>query len=197
MRSTTLPGQQQSPGLLHLDLFESPSGQKEKPHQNGWRWSCSSQIGRLSHPYRMRPATNGFSHGLKIARPLSIFAPVCELVPPFRIPIRAKRKATPNGVAFFLAEDEGFEPPQTESESGVLPLHKSSIARDNMDIIQPFFKMSSTFLKFCIFSSLWQDLPKRQSLCIRFFPREGFSLKHMIFDIGKGFCLALFLQHGQ
>ena len=27
----------------------------------------------------------------------------------------------------FLAEDEGFEPPQTESESGVLPLHKSSI----------------------------------------------------------------------
>ena len=28
---------------------------------------------------------------------------------------------------FLLAEDEGFEPPQTESESGVLPLHKSSI----------------------------------------------------------------------
>ena len=27
----------------------------------------------------------------------------------------------------FLAEDEGFEPPQTESESGVLPLHKSSM----------------------------------------------------------------------
>ena len=24
---------------------------------------------------------------------------------------------------FFLAEDEGFEPPRTESESGVLPLH--------------------------------------------------------------------------
>ena len=23
----------------------------------------------------------------------------------------------------FLAEDEGFEPPRTESESGVLPLH--------------------------------------------------------------------------
>ena len=26
---------------------------------------------------------------------------------------------------FHLAGDEGFEPPQTESESGVLPLHKS------------------------------------------------------------------------
>ena len=28
-----------------------------------------------------------------------------------------------------MAEDEGFEPPQTESESGVLPLHKSSVCR--------------------------------------------------------------------
>ena len=40
-----------------------------------------------------------------------------------------RKKKTP---VFFrkqvhLAEDEGFEPPQTESESGVLPLHKSSI----------------------------------------------------------------------
>ena len=33
----------------------------------------------------------------------------------------------PNGYLVFMAEDEGFEPPQTESESGVLPLHKSSI----------------------------------------------------------------------
>ena len=31
------------------------------------------------------------------------------------------------GIWFFMAEDEGFEPPQTESESGVLPLHKSSM----------------------------------------------------------------------
>ena len=28
-----------------------------------------------------------------------------------------------------MAEDEGFEPPQTESESGVLPLHKPSKLR--------------------------------------------------------------------
>ena len=33
----------------------------------------------------------------------------------------------PDGYLVFMAEDEGFEPPQTESESGVLPLHKSSI----------------------------------------------------------------------
>ena len=38
-----------------------------------------------------------------------------------------KKCRYPNGHLHFLAEDEGFEPPQTESESGVLPLHKSSI----------------------------------------------------------------------
>ena len=27
----------------------------------------------------------------------------------------------------LMAGDEGFEPPQTESESGVLPLHKSPV----------------------------------------------------------------------
>ena len=39
-----------------------------------------------------------------------------------------------------MAEDEGFEPPQTESESGVLPLHKSSM---NDLIIRNFFEKSS------------------------------------------------------
>ena len=42
--------------------------------------------------------------------------------------ISLKKPHLPSGkCGFFLAEDEGFEPPQTESESGVLPLHKSSI----------------------------------------------------------------------
>lgn len=45
-----------------------------------------------------------------------------------RIPHLGKKKCRyPKGYLHFLAEDEGFEPPQTESESGVLPLHKSSI----------------------------------------------------------------------
>ena len=35
--------------------------------------------------------------------------PVCGLVPPFRIPIRSKKEAHPNGCASFLAEDEGFK----------------------------------------------------------------------------------------
>ncbi len=38
-----------------------------------------------------------------------------------------EKNQIPKWASDFLAEDEGFEPPQTESESGVLPLHKSSI----------------------------------------------------------------------
>ena len=37
----------------------------------------------------------------------------------------------------LMAEDEGFEPPQTESESGVLPLHKSSIS--GTGLLYPIF----------------------------------------------------------
>ena len=33
----------------------------------------------------MRPSIKGLSHGLKIARQLSIFTPACGLVPPFRV----------------------------------------------------------------------------------------------------------------
>ena len=36
-----------------------------------------------------------------------------------------------------VAEDEGFEPPQTESESGVLPLHKSSICYKPIILLFP------------------------------------------------------------
>ena len=56
---------------------------------------------------------------------------------------------------YSLAEDEGFEPPQTESESGVLPLHKSSISgADIIILISP--KKSSTFFEKLDFS-LGQD----------------------------------------
>ena len=37
------------------------------------------------HPQGMRPETKGFSHGLKSV-PRTLFAPVCALVPAFRIP---------------------------------------------------------------------------------------------------------------
>ena len=35
-----------------------------------------------------------------------------------------------------MAGDEGFEPPQTESESGVLPLHKSPVRNANIIILK-------------------------------------------------------------
>ena len=46
---------------------------------------------------------------------------------------------------WLLAGDEGFEPPQTESESGVLPLHKSPVPKrkyyytEEMTIVKEFF----------------------------------------------------------
>ena len=59
--------------------------------------------------------------------------------------IRQKEKPHRMVWLSFLAEDEGFEPPQTESESGVLPLHKSS---KNDVIIRSFSKLSSVFKKY-------------------------------------------------
>ena len=57
-----------------------------------------------------------------------------------------KKTDTHAGIC-FLAEDEGFEPPQTESESGVLPLHKSSVCGTSI-IISNFLEKSSVFLYF-------------------------------------------------
>ena len=65
---------------------------------------------------------------------------------------------------FLLAEDEGFEPPQTESESGVLPLHKSSV-RGTVVLYPIFGKCQGDFLIFCFFfswvgmSTVGTDLP--------------------------------------
>ena len=77
---------------------------------------------------------------------------------PFQNPI-IKKADTHLGIC-FLAEDEGFEPPQTESESGVLPLHKSSMRGTKM-IILKLPKKSSPFFKNFHFSSQGKFLPAR------------------------------------
>ena len=59
--------------------------------------------------------------GLRLAR--SIPARRRKVCAADLAPAKTKRHA--EACLFFLAGDEGFEPPQTESESGVLPLHKS------------------------------------------------------------------------
>ena len=58
------------------------------------------------HILRMRPDINGFSHGLKSVH-RTLFAPVCGLVPPFRIPRMAK-KQIPEWVSAFLVTRRGF-----------------------------------------------------------------------------------------
>ena len=83
----------------------------------------------------------------------------------------ANNKSHPNGWLLLLAEDEGFEPPQTESESGVLPLHKSSIARTFI-IIHKHWEKSRGFSKFLFFLS-----PVRITTFLRFilsFPERVF-----------------------
>jgi hypothetical protein len=40
--------------------------------------------------------------------------------------LKAKNRSRQRRERFALAAEEGFEPSQTESESGVLPLHKSA-----------------------------------------------------------------------
>ena len=62
---------------------------------------------------------------------------------------------------YFLAEDEGFEPPQTESESGVLPLHKSSIW--NGFIIRNFSEKSSPIFYFLPDFSGSAEIPRYDS----------------------------------
>ena len=44
-----------------------------------------NKMNRCPHPYRVRSPIHGFSHGLKSVH-WTLFAPVCALVPPFRIP---------------------------------------------------------------------------------------------------------------
>ena len=83
-----------------------------------------------------------------------------------------------------MAEDEGFEPPQTESESGVLPLHKSS--KRNSVIICKNFEKSRSFLLFgkLLFLS-----------CL--LPRERLSFQDILPQIAEGHILPLIPQHGQ
>ena len=71
-------------------------------------------------PYWLRLRFHGISHGLKIARPLSIFAPVCALVPPFRFPICEKKEKHPNGCFSFLEQGTGIEPASEAWEATII-----------------------------------------------------------------------------
>ena len=53
----------------------------------------------------------GLSHGLKIAQRFAIFAPVCTLVPPFRVPSWRKNNREAFASLLFLVRRKGLEPP--------------------------------------------------------------------------------------
>ena len=91
---------------------------------------------------------------------------------PFESLIRPKRKTTPKGGVFFLAEDEGFEPPQTESESGVLPLHKSSMCQARI-----------------LLYALWEKCQEYFSKNSKYFPQLQFARYRAFYSAsqGKGF----------
>ena len=68
--------------------------------------------GHVSTSIRMRSHDHGFSHGLKSVH-RTLFAPVCALVPPFRVPsVRdANKKERAKALSFLLVRRKGLEPP--------------------------------------------------------------------------------------
>ena len=76
------------------------------------------------HPYRMHLKPAGLSHGLKIARQLSIFTPVCGLVRPFEsLPCgaRNKQEGYPNGYPSCLfGTPEGTRTPNPRNRNPML-----------------------------------------------------------------------------
>ena len=114
---------QQPTGLLHGNWFKSSSCSANRKSRPAGRFLTSLSVGEdegfdclfaTGEKYGCRQFLNwrpqqpaGLLHGNWFE------SPSCS----------ANRKSHPNGWLFLLAEDEGFEPPRTESESGVLPLH--------------------------------------------------------------------------
>ena len=85
-----------------------------------------------------------------------------------------KKSPTAKAVGDFLAEDEGFEPPQTESESGVLPLHKSS--KWDFLIIRKWGKKSRSFCPICKFIYYLPLLPMGMAFPSGQLPAENETL---------------------
>ena len=98
------------------------------------RW-CSfltlhkTNVEESQHPFQGVSFFYGLSHGLKIARPLSILAPVYALVPLFRVPLTAKNKreqklslifGTPEGTRTpdLLVRSQSLYPTELPAQNG-------------------------------------------------------------------------------
>ena len=69
----------------------------------------------------------------------------------------------------LMAEDEGFEPPQTESESGVLPLHKSSMSCGQHGYYTAFCENVKHFFQFLQSFFCGRGIAPPLLYCYRFF----------------------------
>ena len=134
---------------------------------------------------RMCSHGHGFSHGLKIARPLSIFAPVRALVPPFRIPNPMRKNTQPRkwlGVFWQRMRDSN---PRKRSQSPVCYRYTNPLNATTL-LYAILFKSQALFAMFVILFLFFLRLP-----------REGLPLQDIFPQVGKGLFLSLVPQHGQ
>ena len=78
-------------------------------------------------PYWLRLRFHGISHGLKFARQLSNFTPVCALGSAFRFPPAPNKNSTPPGCCSYLEQGTGIEPAFTAWEAVVLPIYEPCV----------------------------------------------------------------------
>ena len=93
-------------------LFKSRSFQKKKDilSEAAYTGLCRLIIDFSLHPQGAQSEIYGLSHGLKSARQLSIFTPVCGLVSPFQVPPRHKKYRHTDVCLYFLVREAGLEP---------------------------------------------------------------------------------------
>ena len=95
---------------------------QKSPTPNGVGLWGQDKIDNCQQSYGLPSVINGLSHGLKIARPLSIFAPVCALVSPFQVRAQNQKSPTPNGVGLFWQGHKDLNPEPTVLETAALPI---------------------------------------------------------------------------
>ncbi len=112
---------------------------------SSWRRAClklftKNKIEESQHPLQDASFSYGLSHGLKIARQLSIFAPVCALVSPFRVPLVAKNKREQKLSLIFWYTGRDSNPQPSEPESDALSIEPPVHLPNSQVIIASFFR---------------------------------------------------------
>ncbi len=106
-------------GYTGRDSFNqgSPPSSRRRRSSETFR---KNKIEESQHPLQDASFFYGLSHGLKIARQLSIFTPVCALVSPFRVPRCIKNSRHPKGVSGICGTPEGTRTPNPRNRNRML-----------------------------------------------------------------------------